>query len=359
MFIFKSSISILLILFYSCNAGNSGAAGQSQTKIYNQNDLQIATFAGGCFWCIEAPFEKIAGVAEVVSGYAGGKEINPTYQQVSSGTTGHLEAVQVFYDPQIISYTELLDLFWKQFDPTDTGGSFADRGPQYTSAIFYHTPQQKQTAEKSKEHLQGAGIYSKPIVTPLKPFTTFYPAEDYHQDYHKKNRQRYMQYKIGSGRVGYIQKTWGDPDKYKSTKPSEAELKSRLNDLQYYVTQKEGTERAFDNTYWDNKHEGIYVDIISGEPLFSSTDKFVSGSGWPSFTRPIDSRFVNKKIDNSLVMQRIEVRSKYADSHLGHVFDDGPQPSRLRYCLNSASLKFIPKEKMAETGYESYLWIFE
>jgi peptide methionine sulfoxide reductase msrA/msrB len=318
---------------------------------------EIATIAGGCFWCVEAPFEKIEGVSMVISGYAGGTEPDPTYKQVSSGRTDYVEAVQVYYDPVIVSYSEILDIFWKQFDPTDAGGSFYDRGIQYTSVIFYHNEMQKQVAEESKKNLDNSGIFDKPIVTPIKEFTTFYPAEEYHQDYYKKDPERYYSYRKGSGRDAFIMKVWKDKNEYK--KPSDDELKEKLTDLQYRVTQKDGTERAFNNEYWDNKEAGIYVDIVSGEPLFSSKDKFKSGTGWPSFTKPIDPEFLKKKTDDSFGMKRVEVRSSMGDSHLGHVFDDGPEPTNLRYCMNSASMRFIPKEKMEEEGYGDYLWLVE
>ncbi len=318
---------------------------------------EIATLAGGCFWCIEAPFEKVRGVVKVISGYAGGTKENPTYSEVSSGRTDYRESVQVYYDPLVISYAEILDIFWKQFDPTDDGGSFADRGFQYTSAIFYHNKDQKVIAEKSKKELDNSGIFDEPVVTPIIEFTTFYPAEDYHQDFYKKDPDRYYSYRKGSGRDTFIMSKWNDENEYK--KPSDEEIKKKLSDLQYKVTQHEGTERAFNNEYWDNKKAGIYVDIVSGEPLFSSKDKFESGTGWPSFVKPIDPKFIVKKEDNSYGMRRIEVRSKYGDSHLGHVFDDGPEPTNLRYCMNSASMRFIPKEKMEEEGYGEYLWLVE
>jgi len=318
---------------------------------------EIATVAGGCFWCIEAPYEKIDGVKKVISGYAGGTKEDPTYREVSSGKTDYREAVQIYYDPLVISYAEILDIFWRQFDPTDEGGSFADRGFQYTSAVFYHDENQKMLAEKSKQKLDKSGIFDEPIVTPMMKFTTFYPAEDYHQDFYKKDPNRYYSYRKGSGRDSFIMKKWSSDNNY--TKPSEEEIKKNLNELQYKVTQKEGTERAFNNEYWNNKKAGIYVDIVSGEPLFSSTDKFESGTGWPSFTKPIDPKYIAKKEDSSFGMKRVEVRSMIGDSHLGHVFDDGPEPSKLRYCMNSASMRFIPIEKMEEEGYGEYLWLVE
>lgn len=312
--------------------------------------MNIATFAGGCFWCMVSPFEKMDGIIKVVSGYTGGQLENPTYKQVCSETTGHLEAIQITFDPNIISYDELLQIYWQQINPTDPGGQFGDRGQSYQTAIFYHDEEQRHKAEASKKSLMESNLFQAPIVTQILPAKTFYPAEEYHQDFHNKNSFRYKLYRQGSGRDVFINKYWP-----KDT----SQLKNKLTNIQYRVTQENGTEPAFDNEYWDNKDEGIYVDIVSGEPLFSSKDKFESGCGWPSFQKPIFETSLKEESDLSHGMTRTEVRSKQANSHLGHVFDDGPGPNGLRYCINSASLRFIPKEDLEGEGYGDFLALFK
>ena len=311
-----------------------------------------ATFAGGCFWCMVKPFDEQPGIVSVISGYTGGHVENPTYEQVCSDTTGHYEAVQITYDPEVFPYEKLLELFWQQIDPTDPGGQFADRGSSYRTAIFVHTEEQRKLAERSKEELAASGRFAKPIVTPILPAAPFYPAEDYHQGYYKTNPLRYKAYFAGSGREKFLRETWKDREK-------DAELRRRLTPLQYEVTQNSATEPPFRNEYWDHKEEGIYVDIVTGEPLFSSLDKFDSHCGWPSFTKPIEDRAVSEHIDLSHNMIRMEIRNKDGSSHLGHLFDDGPKPTGMRYCINSAALRFIPKHKMAEEGYGELLSLFD
>ncbi len=313
----------------------------------DENMKKIATLAGGCFWCMIKPYTAYDGVEKVVVGYCGGDKENPTYEEVVRGNTGHYESFQVYFDDEKITYMDILNIFWKNIDPFDDGGQFVDRGNQYRTAIFYSDDEQKIESENSKKDLEEK--YGKKVYTEIIKLENFYEAEDKHQNYYIKNEGHYNMYYKRSGRYNFVKSYWdrNNVDREK--------LKSRLTDIQFEVTQNDMTEVPFENEYNANFERGIYVDIVDGKPLFSSTDKFESGCGWPAFSKPIIDTNVMERADYSLGMQRIEVRSLNANSHLGHVFEDGPEElGGMRYCINSASVRFVPFDDMDKEGYSDY-----
>lgn len=314
---------------------------------YSNVRLKEIYLAGGCFWGMEAYLERIYGVADAVSGYANGHTENPKYEDLLYNNSGHAETVQVKYDPERISLQALLTYYMKVVDPTSINQQGNDKGLQYRTGIYYTDPAEEKIIREFLAEQQKK--YEKPIRIENLPLDNFTKAEDYHQDYLQKNPNGYCHIDLNKAQEIVI-------DSWKYHKPSEQELRQRLSESQYAVTQQNDTERPFSNEYWDNKEAGIYVDVATGEPLFVSTDKYDSGCGWPSFTKPISKDVLTYQEDKSHNMNRTEVRSRTGDSHLGHVFEDGPkEEGGLRYCINSASLRFIPKAEMKEQGYEYLL----
>lgn len=371
---------LLIALFLTCalfltdegGLGMTAASGDTRLppnpnigKTFDRNALREIYLAGGCFWGVEAFMARIPGVADTEVGYANGITENPTYEAVCRGDTGHAETVRVMYDPRQVSTEKLLEAFFSIIDPLSKNRQGNDIGTQYRTGVYYTSPddltaiQRVFTAEQAK--------YNRPLNVERKPLSNFYPAEEYHQDYLDKNPNGYCHVNFDGlddleapsvTESGTVKKVEVSPEKY--ALPSEEELKKKLSEIQYRVTRKAATEAPFENEYCDNKEPGIYVDVATGEPLFSSLDKFDSGSGWPSFTQPIAPEVLRSDRDTSHGMEREEVRSRVGNSHLGHVFDDGPKAKGgLRYCINSAALRFIPVQDLEREGYGEFKVLFE
>lgn len=311
-----------------------------------RNELYLA---GGCFWGTEHFLKLIHGVLDTEVGYANSNTPNPSYEEVCTGRTHAVETVHIIFDSDKLSLSTLLQLYFETIDPTSLNKQGGDHGTQYRTGIYYVDPELLQEIRHEIQELQSK--YSKAVMIEVLPLQNFYPAELYHQDYLDKNPTGYCHI---PQRLFELARNANNPKKY--AKPSDEVLREKLSKLQYEVTQNAATERAFQNEYYNEFGEGIYVDITTGEPLFLSTDKFDSGCGWPAFSKPIDNKLIKSNTDTSFGMMRTEVRSALGDAHLGHVFDDGPQETGgLRYCINSASLRFIPKTDMQKEGYGDYV----
>jgi len=313
--------------------------------------IRTIFLAGGCFWGTAHLFSLVPGVTSTVAGYANSLVSNPSYEQVCSGVTDAAEAVQVEYDDNMVSLTDLLKLYFSSIDPTSVDRQGGDIGRQYRTGIYYTDPDDAEVIDAQKATIQRR--LTRPLAVESGPLRNFYPAEEYHQDYLEKNPGGYCHVNPALFAVAReLKKTTHADEK--------AELRKRLTPLQWEVTQNGATERPFDNEYDDEFRPGIYVDITDGTPLFVSTAKYNSGCGWPAFTRPIDNNLIDEHLDTSYGRVRTEVRSSSSGAHLGHVFNDGPtEEGGLRYCINSAALRFVPLDRMAAEGYEDLIPLVE
>lgn len=355
-------IGLLLIgglIYMNINSASKQPNSEDRPKQvdYEEEGLETIYLAGGCFWGVDEYFGRIDGVIDVVSGYANGTTDNPSYEDVVYANTGHAETVSVTYDSSKIDLTDILLYYFKVIDPTSLNQQGNDVGTQYRTGIYYEDESKVETIKKVIDTQQEQ--YDKKIVVEVLPLEHFFVAEEYHQDYLKKNPRGYCTINLQEAETGVTR----DDELGKSkvySKLSDEELKERLSPEAYSVTQKNGTDTPYIHPYDQLDQKGIYVDIVSGEALFSSEDKYDSGTGWPTFTKPIKEDALKEFKDTSSGTKRVEVRSNLADSHLGHVFDDGPQESGgLRYCINGSALRFIDYENMEEEGYKEYLEIVE
>ena len=341
-----------------------GTHTQNETGPHNVRDIY---YAGGCFWGVEEFFSRVPGVLDVTSGYANGDTESPTYEEVCSGSTGYAETTHVRYDPAVVDLRSLTELFFTIIDPVSLNRQGNDVGTQYRTGIYYDRVEDRPVLAEVIAEVQKR--YTVPLAVELQPLAHYFPAEDYHQDYLKKNPRGYCHINfssldeflkkqtgkaVGSSQASTAEEAaFVDPTRY--AKPADAELRKILSPQQYTVTQQAGTEAPFSGEYWDHKEKGLYVDVVTGEPLFSSKDKFYSDCGWPSFVKPVAPAVVEENMDTSHGMRRVEVRSRVGDSHLGHVFPDGPkEKGGLRYCINSAAVRFIPYEDMEKEGYGAF-----
>ncbi|MBK5253177.1 MAG: peptide-methionine (S)-S-oxide reductase MsrA [Peptostreptococcaceae bacterium] len=343
-------LSLVLFGYMNKNKGDNQEVTEEKNRARTETTKDIY-LAGGCFWGVEEYMDRVPGVIDATSGYANGITENPTYEEVCTGDTKHAETVHVMYDTDVISLEEVLQYFYKVVNPVSYNKQGNDEGSQYRTGIFYINEEDLEIIEKSISELQKE--YDKEIAIEIKELDGYYLAEEYHQDYLKKNPNGYCHIDLGLADEP-LKKIKDDVviDESKYILPSKEEIKAMLTDEQYKIAMAGSTECAFDNEYYENHEDGIYVDIVTGVPIFSSNDKYESGTGWPSFTKPIAENVIKSLNDNSNNMMRTEVRSNLGNIHLGHVFEDGPKDEGgLRYCMNSSSLKFIPINEMEEKGY--------
>ncbi|MDO5708017.1 MAG: peptide-methionine (R)-S-oxide reductase MsrB [Andreesenia angusta] len=356
------ALSLIVLTLNGCNKEGMKTKLENETEKeevkkddINMNRIEKREeiyLAGGCFWGVEAYFQNIDGVLETTVGYANGKTENPKYEDLIYKNSDHAETLKLVYDSNQLNLNQILMHYFRIIDPVSINKQGNDIGRQYRTGIYYVNDEQKEIAENFIKKEQKK--YDKKIAVEIEPIKQFYDAEEEHQDYLKKNPGGYCHIDISLAKKPLIE------DKKDYKKPNLENLKKDLTDIQYDVTQNSATEKPFTSEYDKNFEKGIYVDIVTGEPLFSSEDKYDSGCGWPSFTKPIDKVRVKYEKDRSLGMERVEVRSNSGDSHLGHVFEDGPEEKGgLRYCINGASLKFIPYDELEEKGYGEYKILFK